>query len=76
MFGIASAQFMVEGFKRAGRDLTRESLVKALQDLSITSDAYAGPITCKPDNHQCYRSMVWFSYINGDIKEMGVTHLK
>jgi len=76
MFGIASATFMVEGLKRAGRDLTRDSLVKALQDLSVNSDAYAGPITCRPDNHQCYRSMAWFSYINGDIKEMGTTHLK
>ncbi len=76
MFGIASGTFLVEGLKRAGRDLTRESLTKALQNLSVNSEAYAGPIVCKPDNHQCYRSMSWFSYINGDIKEMGQTHLK
>jgi branched-chain amino acid transport system substrate-binding protein len=76
MFGIASGQFMVEALKRAGRDLTRDSLVNALQTLSVESPAYAGPIACKPDNHQCYRSMAWFSFINGDIKEMGTTHLK
>jgi branched-chain amino acid transport system substrate-binding protein len=76
MFGIASGEFMVAGLKKAGKDLTRESLIKALQDLSITSAAYAGPITCKPDNHQCYRSMEWFSFINGEMKDVGVTHLK
>ena len=76
MFGIASGQFMVEGLKRAGRDLTRDGLVKALSGLSVNSDAYAGPISCTPENHQCYRSMAWFSFINGDIKEMGQTQLK
>jgi branched-chain amino acid transport system substrate-binding protein len=76
MFGIASGEFMVAGLKKAGKDLTRESLSKALQDLSVTSAAYAGPITCKPDNHQCYRSMAWFSFINGEVKDVGVTHLK
>ena len=76
MFGIASGQFMVEALKRTGRDLTRERLAKVLSDLSVTSPAYAGPISCKPDNHQCYRSMEWFSFINGEVKDMGSTHLK
>ena len=76
MFGIASGQFMVEGLKRAGRDLTRDGLAKALNGLSVSSDAYAGPISCAAENHQCYRSMAWFSFINGDIKEMGLTQLK
>jgi branched-chain amino acid transport system substrate-binding protein len=75
MFGIASGEFMVEALKRAGRNLTRDSLVKAMQDLSVTSAAYAGPITCKPDNHQCYRSMAWFAFKNGEVKEVGQTHL-
>jgi branched-chain amino acid transport system substrate-binding protein len=76
MFGIASGQFMVEALKRTGRDLTRERLAKVLSDMSVTSPAYAGPISCKPDNHQCYRSMEWFSFINGEVKDMGATHLK
>jgi branched-chain amino acid transport system substrate-binding protein len=75
MFGIASGEFMVEALKRAGHNLTRDSLVKAMQDLSVTSAAYAGPITCKPDNHQCYRSMAWFAFKNGEVKEVGQTHL-
>jgi branched-chain amino acid transport system substrate-binding protein len=76
MFGIASGQFVVEALKRAGRDLTRDKLAKVLSDLSVTSPAYAGPISCKPDNHQCYRSMEWFSFINGQVKDVGSTHLK
>jgi len=76
MFGIASGQFVVEALKRSGRDLTRERLAKVLADLSVTSPAYGGPISCKPDNHQCYRSMEWFSFINGQVKDVGSTHLK
>lgn len=76
MFGIASGEFMVEALKRAGKDLTRESLIKALAELSVTSEAYAGPITCKPDNHQCYRSMAWFAIRDGAVKQVGETHLK
>jgi branched-chain amino acid transport system substrate-binding protein len=76
LFGIASGEFMVEALKRAGRDLTRESLQKALDTLSVTSTAYAGPITCKPDNHQCYRSMAWFSFKDGEVKNVGLTHLQ
>ena len=76
LFGIASGEFMVEALKRAGRDLTRESLTKALDTLSVTSTAYAGPITCQPDNHQCYRSMGWFSFKDGEVKRVGSTDLQ
>ncbi len=76
LFGIASGEFMVEALKRAGRDLTREGIIKAMSDLSVTSTAYAGPITCKPDNHQCYRSMAWFGLENGEVKRVGSTDLK
>lgn len=76
LFGIASGEFMVEALKRAGRDLTRDSLRKALDDLSVKSAAYAGPITCRPDNHQCYRSMAWFALQNGEVKQVGETHLQ
>lgn len=76
LFGIASGEFMVQALQRAGRDLTRESIVKALDTNSFTSTAYAGPITCKPDNHQCYRSMAWFALKNGEVKPVGTTVLK
>lgn len=76
MFGIASGEFMVEALKRAGKDLTRASLAKALSDISVTSAAYPGALTCKPDNHQCYRSMAWFAIKDGAVKQVGETHLK
>lgn len=76
MFGIASGEFMVEALKRAGKNLTRESLIKALSDLSVTSEAYAGPIACSPSSHQCYRSMAWFAIRSGEVKQVGETHLK
>ena len=76
LFGVASGEFMVEALKRAGRDLTRESVVKAMDTLKISSTAYAGPIECKPDNHQCYRSMAWFALKNGEVVNVGTTDLK
>jgi branched-chain amino acid transport system substrate-binding protein len=76
LFGIASGEFVVAALKKAGRDLTRESLAKALSDLTVETPAYPGPISCKPDNHQCYRSMAWFSLRGPEMKQVGTTVLK
>ena len=76
LFGIASGEFVVAALKKAGRDLTRESLAKALSDLTVETPAYPGPISCKPDNHQCYRSMAWFSLSGPEMKQVGTTVLK
>lgn len=75
LFGIASGEFMVEALKLAGPDLTRDSLNEALSHVSLKSAAYAGPITCTPENHQCYRSMAWFALRDGEVKQIGVTTL-
>ncbi|MCZ8310805.1 MAG: ABC transporter substrate-binding protein [Magnetospirillum sp.] len=76
LFGVASAEFVVAALRKAGRDLTRESIAKAMSDLTVESQAYAGPISCKPSNHQCYRSMAWFSLRGGDVIQVGTTNLK
>ena len=75
LFGIASAQFMVEALQKAGRDLTREGLVQVMDTLSVTSPVYAGPIACHKDNHQCYRSMAWYGLVDGQVKQVGETTL-
>ena len=75
LFGIASGEFMVKALQTAGRDLTRDGLVKVLDTTSVKSDAYVGPITCQPDNHQCYRSMAWYSIKGGELKRTGETTL-
>ena len=73
MFGIASGQFVVEALKRAGRDLTRESVSQAMNDISVETDSYAGPITCTPTNHQCHNNAAWFGLMDGVTKRVGVT---
>jgi branched-chain amino acid transport system substrate-binding protein len=75
LFGIASGQFMVQALKDAGPNPTREALAKAMSTLSVTSPAYAGPITCKPDDHRCYRSMEWYAVADGVVKQVGSTTL-
>jgi branched-chain amino acid transport system substrate-binding protein len=75
LFGIASAQFMVQALKDVGPNPTRESLAKAMSTLSVSSPAYAGPITCKPHDHRCYRSMEWYAVASGVVKQVGATTL-
>jgi branched-chain amino acid transport system substrate-binding protein len=60
MMGIASGEFVVAALKAAGPNLTRESIAAALAKQSLSPETYAGPITCTPTDHQCYKSVSWF----------------
>ncbi len=75
MFGIASGQFVVEALRKAGPNLTRDAINKAMSELSVKADPYAGPISCAPDNHQCHNTPAWFGLVNGQTKRVGVTTL-
>ena len=48
--GFIAAKVMVEGLKRAGRNLTRESFIKAMESLE-PYDAGGFKVTYTPDNH-------------------------
>ncbi|SJZ30571.1 branched-chain amino acid transport system substrate-binding protein [Enhydrobacter aerosaccus] len=62
LFGIGSAQVMVEALKRAGRDLTREKLVAALNHLTnFPTDVYGAGITCTETDHRCNKAPVWIA---------------
>lgn len=73
MFGIASGQFVVEALKRAGPNLTRDAINKALEGMSIQTDTYAGPIKCSPASHQCHNTPAWFGLKDGKTVQIGVT---
>jgi ABC-type branched-subunit amino acid transport system substrate-binding protein len=45
---LAAAEVLLEGLKRAGRDLRRETLVDQLESLSGFATAYAPPVTFGP----------------------------
>jgi branched-chain amino acid transport system substrate-binding protein len=55
--GYAEAQLMVEGLKRAGKDLTRESFVKALETLDNWKDGLTFSVSYSPTNHQGQNSV-------------------
>jgi branched-chain amino acid transport system substrate-binding protein len=67
MNGIGSAQVLVEGLKRAGKDLTRDKFLAALGTIKdFKVDAYAGPITCdSPKSHQCNQAPGWLVLKDG-----------
>lgn len=49
LYGFSSAMILVEGLKRAGKDLTREGLVKALETFNEYSTGIIAPFTWGPD---------------------------
>jgi branched-chain amino acid transport system substrate-binding protein len=75
LFGVGSAQVMVEALKRAGPDLTREKVVAAfagIKDLNV--DVYPGPITCSAADHRCNKAPAWIKKDpGGAIHVLGVT---
>lgn len=77
LFGIGSAQVLVEALKRAGPDLTREKLVSELaniHDLSI--DVFGAPITCTAADHRCNKSPAWLAKDpSGPVKVLSVTRI-
>jgi ABC-type branched-subunit amino acid transport system substrate-binding protein len=48
--GFIAARIMVEGIKRAGKDLTREKLISALESMSNV-DLGGFQVTFSPKNH-------------------------
>jgi len=66
--GFRYAEPLVEGLRRAGRDLTTESLIAALETL----DGFVGtgpPITYKPDQRQGTRAMFLARTVAGGTAE-------
>ncbi len=56
--GAADIAVLVEGLMRAGRDLTRESFVKAMETIKdFTDDGLTAPITFGPDRHHGYNAV-------------------
>jgi branched-chain amino acid transport system substrate-binding protein len=43
-FGIASSMTVLDGLKRAGRNLTREGFVDALEKTNLDTGVYSGPV--------------------------------
>jgi branched-chain amino acid transport system substrate-binding protein len=75
LFGIGSAQVLVEALKRAGPDLTREKLQAALATIKdFKTDVHPGPVTCSERDHRCHKSPAWLAKDpGGPIRVLSVT---
>jgi len=78
LFGIGSAQVMVEVLRRAGPDLTREKLVAELNGLkNFQTDVYPGPITCSETDHRCHKTPAWIAKDpGGPVRVLGATKVE
>jgi|GEM_PF-660914 branched-chain amino acid transport system substrate-binding protein len=65
-FGLFNGIGVVEGFRRAGRDLTRDTYIKAIETLSdFDNNISAGRVTITPEQHVGVSDM----YFNGLDKD-------
>jgi branched-chain amino acid transport system substrate-binding protein len=78
LFGIGSAQVLVEALKRAGPDLTREKLVAALASIhDFPVDVFGAPITCSETDHRCNKSPAWLAKDPaGPVKVLSITRIE
>ena len=77
LFGIGSAQVVVEVLKRAGRDLTRDKVRDELAKLSgFETGVHPGPVTCTETDHQCHKTPAWIQLVGDKIQLVAVTPVK
>ena len=67
MFGISAGQLVVEVLRRVGPNPTRDGVLKVMSDIEIQTDTYAGPMSCKPNDHQCHKTLGIFALVNGKV---------
>jgi branched-chain amino acid transport system substrate-binding protein len=72
LFGIASAQVVVEALKRTGQDLTREALKATLEKMcGRFTELYTGDVCWKPDDHQGNKYGAWIRLEKGKVANIG-----
>jgi len=74
MSGLPSAMAVIEGLKMAGRDLTREGFVQAMEKLSLKTDAMPGLLEFGPNRRDAARTMVIIKYDGKSQKVMPGTY--
>lgn len=61
-YGLPSAMAITQAIERAGRDLTREKFVTALESVSFDSGVLGGATAFGPDRRDGYRSSVFIKF--------------
>jgi branched-chain amino acid transport system substrate-binding protein len=75
LFGVGSAQVLVEALKKAGPDLTREKLIAAFASIKdFKTDTFGAGITCSEADHRCNKAPAWIKKEpGGPTKVLDVT---
>jgi len=68
--GFIAGEILVEGLKRAGKDLDREGLLKGLESLQSFNGILAKDITYTATDHSGVKSLIMFKIQNGTIVEI------
>lgn len=65
--GFILAEPLVEGLRRAGRNLNTDSLIAALESFDHFSGEYIHDLVCTPDNHQGLTSIYFIQAKEGKL---------
>jgi len=65
--GYINAKVLVEGLRRAGRDLTREGFIKALESIHNYSLGIANPLSFSSDDHQGLERVYFTCIQDGEL---------
>ena len=77
MWGLTGAQVVAHALELAGRDLTRESFIKAMQSMrDFQPDTIFGPINYYPDDHEGNRTGMFQKLHNGQQVDVGLEYKK
>lgn len=68
LFGYFYAMLFTEGVKRAGKDLTREGLIKALEGIKNWENGIIPPVSFSETNHETQRGGFWVRVEGGVFK--------
>jgi branched-chain amino acid transport system substrate-binding protein len=71
MFGCLAAIIAIEAFNRAGKDLTRQRFVDALNNMREFKTGVSGPISFSPDDHMGVHSIIPFGVKDGQFVVLG-----
>ena len=72
LYGYLIGELTVEGLKRAGKDLTRESLVNALEQIrNYQCSVCLSPVSFSPNDHRPFEIETYTKVENGEWKSFG-----
>ena len=75
MWGVTGASVVVEALQRAGRDLTRESLLAAMESIEgFESEMIFGPITYSAEDKDGNKTGMFQKLHNGNQVDVGLTY--